>query len=103
MENPTPDQSLDYVEPAGTLYKGFDDSRNRQLESTARATNWLIAAIGIPLIFVWLGLGGWIIYQATSDSGVLDNIEGLLTALAVLTIPASKFVDGALRKWLGSD
>jgi len=83
-----------------------DNSNNNNttgVRSASSSTNWLIAAIGVPLIIVWLGLGCVIIYKATTDPNVLDNIEGLLTALAVLTIPASKFIDGALRKWIGSD
>ena len=40
-------------------------------------------------MFVWLFLAARIIISATTSSSTLENIEGLLTALAVLTIPVS--------------
>tara|TARA_R110002020_G_scaffold66439_1_gene174626 strand:- start:499 stop:777 length:279 start_codon:yes stop_codon:yes gene_type:complete len=43
-----------------------------------------------PTVFVWLFLAARIIISATTSSSTLDNIEGLLTALAVLTIPVSQ-------------
>ena len=41
------------------------------------------------MVFVWLVLAARIIWSASSNANTLDNIEGLLTALAVLTIPVS--------------
>tara|TARA_R110002020_G_scaffold310946_1_gene526603 strand:+ start:52 stop:297 length:246 start_codon:yes stop_codon:yes gene_type:complete len=49
----------------------------------------LIAIIFFPVVVVWLTLAARIIWSATSNADTLDNIEGLLTALAVLTIPVS--------------
>ena len=42
-----------------------------------------------PVVFVWLCLAARIVWSASSNPETLDNIEGLLTALAVLTIPVS--------------
>ncbi len=42
-----------------------------------------------PVVFVWLFLAARIVWSASSNPDTLDNIEGLLTALAVLTIPVS--------------
>ena len=42
-----------------------------------------------PVVFVWLFLAARIVWSASSNPETLDNIEGLLTALAVLTIPLS--------------
>jgi len=42
-----------------------------------------------PVVFTWLFLAARIIWSASSNPETLDNIEGLLTALAVLTIPVS--------------
>jgi hypothetical protein len=67
------------------------------------STIWMVAAIGVPLISVWLLLASVIIWRAANDKDVLENIEGLLTGLAVLTIPATQFIQGVLRKWNGSD
>ena len=43
----------------------------------------------MPVVVVWLILAARIIWSASSNPETLDNIEGLLTALAVLTIPVS--------------
>ena len=42
-----------------------------------------------PEVFTWLFLAARIIWSASSNPETLDSIEGLLTALAVLTIPVS--------------
>ena len=42
-----------------------------------------------PVVFTWLFLAARIIWSASSNPDTLDNIAGLLTALAVLTIPVS--------------
>ena len=42
-----------------------------------------------PIVVVWLVLAGRIIWSATSNPETLDNIEPLLLALAVLSIPVS--------------
>ena len=42
-----------------------------------------------PVVFVWLFLAARIVWSASSNPDTLANIEGLLTALAVLTIPVS--------------
>ena len=42
-----------------------------------------------PVVFVWLFLAARIVWSASSNPETLDNIDGLLTALAVLTIPVS--------------
>ena len=43
----------------------------------------------MPGVVVWVILAARIIWSASSNPETLDNIEGLLTALAVLTIPVS--------------
>ena len=67
------------------------------------STIWMVAAVGVPLIGVWLFLASVIIWTAAKDEKILGSIEGLLTGLAVLTIPATQFIQGVLRKWNGSD
>ena len=49
----------------------------------------IVLIIFAPVVFVWLFLAARIVVSATTSSSTLDNIEGLLTALAVLTIPVS--------------
>ena len=49
----------------------------------------IILVIFTPVVFTWLFLGARIIWSASSNPETLDNIEGLLTALAVMTVPVS--------------
>ena len=59
-------------------------------ESTTLTGKELIQlVIFAPVVFVWLFLAARIVWSASSNPNTLDNIEGLLTALAVLTIPVS--------------
>jgi hypothetical protein len=115
-ENPAEDESIGYVESADTVDKepplpiegigprGPVRRRPEELpERRPDSTIWMVAAVGIPLITVWLMMGSIIIWRAANDKDVLENIEGLLTALAVLTIPATQFIQGVLRKWNGGD
>ena len=45
--------------------------------------------IAAPVVFVWLFLGARIIISATTSTAVLENIEPLLLALSILTIPVT--------------
>ena len=45
--------------------------------------------IAAPVVFCWLFLTSRIILSATTSETVLNNIEPLLTVLAVLTIPVT--------------
>ena len=59
--------------------------------------------IAAPVVFTWLFLGSRIIISATNRETVLNNVEPLLTVLAVLTIPvtgilASLFSPGGNKK-----
>jgi hypothetical protein len=45
--------------------------------------------IAAPVVFCWLFLGSRIIISATTSQGVLENIEPLLLALSILTIPVT--------------
>ena len=45
--------------------------------------------IAAPVVFVWLFLGSRVIISAPTSTAVLDNIEPLLLALSILTIPVT--------------
>ena len=57
--------------------------------TTITGSQLLIAILFTPCVITWLVLAARIIWSASSNPETLDNIEGLLTALAVLTIPVS--------------
>ena len=68
-----------------------DKEKDKEDKSSAQLTGreLIILVIFAPVVFTWLFLGARIIFSAYSNIQTLENIEGLLTALAVLTIPVS--------------
>ena len=68
-----------------------DNDKSKEEKSSAQLTGieLIILVIFAPVVFTWLFLGARIIWSASSNPQTLDSIEGLLTALAVLTIPVS--------------
>ena len=53
--------------------------------------------IAAPVVFVWLFLGSRIIISATTSTAVLENIEPLLLALSILTIPVTGILGSLFR------
>ena len=64
--------------------------------TTITGSQHVIAILFTPCVITWLVLAARIIWSASSNPETLDNIEGLLTALAVLTIPISQ---GLSKLW----
>jgi hypothetical protein len=62
------------------------EETNRVQMTSGDIVRLIIAA---PVVFVWLFLGSRIIISATTSQGVLENIEPLLLALSILTIPVT--------------
>ena len=62
---------------------------NGKEKVTLSGRELIVLIIFTPVVLTWLVLGARIIWSASSNPEPLDNIEGLLTALAVLTIPVS--------------
>ena len=57
--------------------------------------------IAAPVVFVWLFLGSRIIISASTSMAILENIEPLLLALSILTIPVTAIL-GSLFKTDGN-
>jgi hypothetical protein len=70
-----------------------DDDGEEQKPDASKVTltgrELIVLIIFAPVVFVWLFLAARIVISSTTSSNTLENIEGLLTALAVLTIPVS--------------
>ena len=60
---------------------------NQKIQMTSADIVRLI--IAAPVVFVWLFLGSRIIISASTSMAVLENIEPLLLALSILTIPVT--------------
>ena len=66
--------------------KARDDKSEKIQMTSGDIVRLVIAA---PVVFCWLFLGSRIIISATTSQGVLENIEPLLLALSILTIPVT--------------
>ena len=66
---------------------------------TLSGSELIILLTFLPMVLVWLALGARIIYSASSSREILDSIEGLLTALAVLTIPVTAGFTEIFRRY----
>jgi len=74
--------------------KARDDKSEKIQMTSGDIVRLVIAA---PVVFVWLFLGSRIIISATTSTAVLENIEPLLLALSILTIPVTGIL-GSLFK-----
>tara|TARA_R100000781_G_C3984551_1_gene94756 strand:+ start:63 stop:320 length:258 start_codon:yes stop_codon:yes gene_type:complete len=68
--------------------KGKDQKEVKEA-TTITGRELIVLVIFSPIVFTWLFLAARIIWSATTSQETLENIEGLLTALAVMTLPVS--------------
>ena len=74
--------------------KATEDKSDKIQMTSSDIVRLVIAA---PVVFVWLFLGSRIIISATTSQGVLENIEPLLLALSILTIPVTAILSSLFR------
>jgi len=55
--------------------------------------------IAVPLVLLWVGFAGFVIYSGLNDSSVLLQIEGYTTLIAILGGPALLIIKDALDVW----
>lgn len=89
-QRPEDEQPAEPIEPASK-----DAGR-----VTLTGRELIILIIFAPCVFTWLFLASRIVLSATTSQTVLENIEPLLTALAILTVPVSM---GLQKLWEGLD
>ena len=81
-----------------------DGEKKESSKVTLSGRELIVLSIFAPVVFVWLFLAARIVISATTSSSTLDSIEGLLTALAVLTIPVSAGLGKLFESgWGGGD
>jgi hypothetical protein len=74
--------------------KTTEDKSDKIQMSSGDIVRLVIAA---PVVFVWLFLGSRIIISASTSMAVLENIEPLLLALSILTIPVTAILSSLFR------
>ena len=55
--------------------------------------------IAVPLVLLWVGFAGYVIYHGQQDASVLQQIEGYTTLIAILGGPALLIIKDALDVW----
>ena len=55
--------------------------------------------IAVPLVLLWVGFAGAVIYVGLGDSSVLGEIESYTTLIAILGGPALLIIKDALDVW----
>ena len=81
--------------------KPVEESRERDnSRGTLSGRELIVLIIFAPCVFTWLFLAARIVMSATTSQTVLENIEPLLTSLAILTVPVSM---GLAKLWEGLD
>jgi hypothetical protein len=71
------------------------EDANQKIQMTSGDIVRLV--IAAPVVFVWLFLGSRIIISASTSMAVLENIEPLLLALSILTIPVTAILSSLFR------
>ena len=71
-----------------------DDKSDKIQMTSGDIVRLVIAA---PVVFCWLFLGSRIIISATTSQAVLGNIEPLLLALSILTIPVTSILQSLFK------
>ena len=86
---------------ADDAQKPVEESRERDNSRvTLSGRELIVLIIFAPCVFTWLFLAARIVMSATTSQTVLENIEPLLTSLAILTVPVSM---GLAKLWEGLD
>ena len=55
--------------------------------------------IAVPLVLLWVGFAGYVIWHGLRDPTVLTQIEGYTTLIAILGGPALLIIKDALDVW----
>ena len=55
--------------------------------------------IAVPLVLLWVGFAGYVIWHGLRDPTVLTQIEGYTTLIAILGGPALLIIKDALAVW----
>jgi hypothetical protein len=61
----------------------------KESKTTLTGKELIILIVFAPCVFTWLFLAARIVMSATTSQNVLENIDPLLTALSILTVPVS--------------
>ena len=77
--------------------------RNKMTQATQREgvtfNDVFMFMIAVPLVLLWVGFAGYVIWTGLAEPGVLDQIESYTTLIAILGGPALLIIKDALDVW----
>jgi sterol desaturase/sphingolipid hydroxylase (fatty acid hydroxylase superfamily) len=80
-------------------------TKKRRTETMAQAKEGVtfndifMFMIAVPLVLLWVGFAGYVIFHGLQDQTVLQQIEGYTTLIAILGGPALLIIKDALDVW----
>ena len=87
------------------LPKATVKKQERRTETMAQAKEGVtfndifMFMIAVPLVLLWVGFAGYVIFHGLQDQTVLQQIEGYTTLIAILGGPALLIIKDALDVW----
>ena len=72
---------------------------DRQAKEGVIFNDLFMFMIAVPLVLLWVGFAGYVIFHGLQDAAVLDQIEGYTTLIAILGGPALLIIKDALDVW----
>ena len=68
---------------------------DRQAKEGVTFNDLFMFMIAVPLVLLWVGFAGYVIFHGLQDAAVLDQIEGYTTLIAILGGPALLIIKDA--------
>ena len=72
---------------------------DRQAKEGVTFNDLFMFMIAVPLVLLWVGFAGYVIFHGLQDQTVLQQIEGYTTLIAILGGPALLIIKDALDVW----
>ena len=77
----------------------IENMSNDQAKEGVTFNDIFMFMIAVPLVLLWVGFAGYVIFHGLQDQTVLQQIEGYTTLIAILGGPALLIIKDALDVW----
>jgi len=76
-----------------------DERMSKEAREGVTFNDIFMFMIAVPLVLLWVGFAGYVIFHGLQDAAVLEQIEGYTTLIAILGGPALLIIKDALDVW----
>tara|TARA_A100001201_G_C4024765_1_gene181663 strand:- start:135 stop:701 length:567 start_codon:yes stop_codon:yes gene_type:complete len=87
------------MEKKETKKRRTEKMSNDQAKEGVTFNDIFMFMIAVPLVLLWVGFAGYVIFHGLQDQSVLQQIEGYTTLIAILGGPALLIIKDALDVW----